>query len=97
MVKKCKICKKEINPNDYRNTSTGRPVPALKRKSLLAIGYCQSCLEAYKQAQAIKKAVINPKKRREYEKKLQEKVDAGIITQEQLDEGLKQVDEAFKK
>ena len=96
MVKKCNICKKEIDPSEYRNTSTGRPVPAFKRKSLYALGYCQSCLEAYKQAQAIKKAVNNPKKRREYEKKLQEKVDAGILTQEQMDEGLRQVDEQFK-
>jgi len=97
MVKKCKICNKEIDPNEYRNSSTGRPLPAFKKKALLALGYCQSCLEAHKQAQAIKKAVNNPKKRREYEKKLRTQVANGIITQEQMDEGLKQVDEHFKR
>ncbi|HKL47714.1 MAG TPA: hypothetical protein VJ878_03515 [Candidatus Izemoplasmatales bacterium] len=94
MVKVCKQCGKEITDKEYLNPKNGRPHPKIKQTAIYKLSkLCYGCLMQYKQYQEIKKAVNNPKKRKEYKKKLQDKVDKGILTQEQLDAGLREVDE----
>lgn len=97
MVKYCKMCGEEINSKEFVDRKTGRPMPNIKKKILVNLGYCYGCLIKYKETKRIESAVNNPKKRKKYVAELQQKVDKGIISQDEMTAGLKKVDELFLK